>query len=247
MPSRPPSTSSSSSSPPPSSPDVAAAAAAAPAGAMPSGARGNATAGGCLPADQSCFALSAGAPYSSRRDAAALACCTTTSYLVVLGISFGSLLAILLVLCAIRWFLVRRSATREAAEAAAAAAAADAAPGGADKKRSAGLDADAIAALPEFVYAAKKDGGDEEEERECAVCLGAMAEGEAARRLPRCMHVFHRGCVDVWLREHSTCPVCRAEVVVRPAGEGCAVKEPEEGGRRVAGVDVLRRRGSRRR
>ncbi|XP_062179384.1 RING-H2 finger protein ATL8-like [Phragmites australis] len=223
MPSRPPSSSSSSSSFS-SSPGAAAH---APGGAMPADAR-NATAGaaGCLPADQSCFALSvsAGAPYSSRRDAtaaaaAARACCTTTSYIVVLGISFGSLLAILLVLCAIRWYLVRRSASREASEAAAAADA------GSDKKRSGGLDADAIAALPELVY--RKEEEDEGDERECAVCLGAMAEGDAARRLPRCMHVFHRGCVDVWLREHSTCPVCRAEVVVRPVGEGCAEKERE--------------------
>ncbi|KAL6619570.1 hypothetical protein ACP70R_034711 [Stipagrostis hirtigluma subsp. patula] len=218
--------------PPFSSLAPAAAAPRAP-GAMSADAAGRNATGraGCLPADQSCFALAAGAPYSTRRDvAAARACCTTTSYIVVLGISFGSLLTILLVLCAIRWYLVRRSASREAAEAAAAAA--DAAPG-MDKQRSAGLDADAIAALPEFVY--RRDGreagddNEEEEERECAVCLGVLAEGEAARRLPRCMHVFHRGCVDVWLREHSTCPVCRAEVVVRPAGEGCVQKERDGG------------------
>ncbi|KAM0892158.1 hypothetical protein ACQ4PT_025933 [Festuca glaucescens] len=178
-----------------------------PGRAMPA----DATAGGCLPADQSCFALSAaGPPYPSRR----AACCTTTSYIVVLSISFGSLLAILLVLCVIRWYLVHRSARRQEA----AAAADDAAP----KKRPAGLDADAIAALPEFLYR-NEDG--EEEEAECAVCLAVMVEGEDARRLPRCMHVFHRGCVDVWLREHSTCPVCRAEVVVRPAAEEQAGKE----------------------
>jgi E3 ubiquitin-protein ligase ATL41 len=184
-------------------------------------ARNNTVTSGCLPADQSCFALSAGS--SRDADAAARACCTATSYLVVLGISFASLLVILLVLCAIRWYLVRRS---EAAEAAAAAAA----PGTETvKKRSVGLDADAIAALPEFAYRKSED---EEEERECAVCLVPMAEGEAARRLPRCAHVFHRGCVDVWLRERSTCPVCRAEVVVcRPPGEGCARKETTtEGG-----------------
>ncbi|CAM0957383.1 unnamed protein product [Alopecurus aequalis] len=181
--------------------------AAPPGHAMSTDPREDATAGGCLPADQSCFALSAaGPPYSSRR-AARAACCSTTSYIVVLSISFGSLLAILLVLCVIRWYLVRRSAQQEAVSAADDAAL---------KKRRVGLDADAIAALPEFLY--RKEDGDEEEEAECAVCLTAMVDGEAARQLPRCMHVFHRGCVDVWLREHSTCPVCRAEVVVRPAG-----------------------------
>jgi E3 ubiquitin-protein ligase ATL41 len=203
---------------------------------VPSGdARNNTAASGCLPADQSCYALSAGS--SREADAAARACCTATSYLVVLGISFASLLVILLVLCAIRWYLVRRS---EAAESAAAAA-----PPGTetDKKRSVGLDADAIAALPEFGYRKGED-NEEEEERECAVCLAAMVEGEAARRLPRCAHVFHRGCVDVWLRERSTCPVCRAEVVVcRPPGEGCARKETttEGGGASRASTSTSRR------
>ncbi|CAL4896220.1 unnamed protein product [Urochloa decumbens] len=224
MPSRPTSLPSSSPSPP-----GASSAANAPGAAA-----------GCLPADQSCFAVSVsvGAPsaHTSRHDAAATTataaarpCCTTTSYIAVLGISFGSLLAILLVLCAIRWYLVRRSATRDAAEAAAAAAAT----GEPDKKRSTGLDADAIAALPEFAYRKEEStgGSEAEEERECAVCLATMADGEAARLLPLCMHVFHRGCVDVWLRERSTCPVCRAEVVVRSAGEGGgAEKEPDAGG-----------------
>ncbi|KAF0924654.1 hypothetical protein E2562_010251 [Oryza meyeriana var. granulata] len=191
-------------------------------------------AGGCLPADQACFAFSSAAssPYhsaSTRRNAAAAAsaraCCTTASYVVVLGISFGSLLAILLILCVIRWYLVWQSARQRRDDGAAADEAR-----GSDKKRSAGLDADAIAALPEFAYKREEAGGSEEEdeeERECAVCLAVMADGEAARRLPRCMHVFHRGCVDVWLRENSTCPVCRAEVVVRPAGAVRADKLPE--------------------
>lgn len=193
----------------------------------------------CLPADQSCLtvSVSVGAPYSSRRrhdtatDAAVgttHACCTAASYITVLGISFGSLLAILLVMCAIRWYLVRRSASRDATAAAEL-----------EKKRSKGLGADAIAALPEFVYQKEKDAndGEEEEEREleCAVCLGAMVHGDAALRLPPCMHVFHRGCVDVWLREHSTCPVCRAEVVVRPAAsEGCGQKGQEGGPSRAS-------------
>ena len=155
-----------------------------------------------------------------------LTCCTTTSYITVLGISFGSLLVILLILCAIRWYLVRRFASRGAAEATATAEL--------EKKQHKGLDADAIAALPEFVFQKEDADGEEEREVECAVCLGAMADGDAARRLPSCMHVFHRACVDVWLRERSTCPVCRAEVDVRSSVEGCDGKDQEGGPSRAS-------------
>uniref|UniRef100_A0A0D9WAL9 RING-type E3 ubiquitin transferase n=1 Tax=Leersia perrieri TaxID=77586 RepID=A0A0D9WAL9_9ORYZ len=47
----------------------------------------------------------------------------------------------------------------------------------------------------------------------CAVCLGAFdAADELLRVLPRCRHAFHPDCVDAWLLEHSTCPVCRRRV-----------------------------------
>lgn len=67
-----------------------------------------------------------------------------------------------------------------------------------------GLDAAAISGLPAFIY---QGGG--EVAAECAVCLGAMEEGERARTLPNCDHLFHVGCIDTWLRVHSTCPLCR--------------------------------------
>ncbi|XP_074577885.1 RING-H2 finger protein ATL40-like [Curcuma longa] len=67
------------------------------------------------------------------------------------------------------------------------------------------LDAAAIAGLPAFVY----DGRGCEVAAECAVCLGVMEEGERARTLPNCGHVFHLGCIDTWLGVHSTCPLCR--------------------------------------
>lgn len=45
---------------------------------------------------------------------------------------------------------------------------------------------------------------------ECVVCLGPFEENEALRLLPKCGHVFHAECVDIWLGSHATCPFCRA-------------------------------------
>ncbi|KAJ8905682.1 hypothetical protein NDN08_002187 [Rhodosorus marinus] len=51
-----------------------------------------------------------------------------------------------------------------------------------------------------------------DEEKACSICLEDLLEDEVVRRL-RCDHVFHVRCVDSWLRENKTCPVCKVEVV----------------------------------
>ncbi|KAM7523699.1 hypothetical protein LguiA_013601 [Lonicera macranthoides] len=49
--------------------------------------------------------------------------------------------------------------------------------------------------------------------RECTVCLSVFEEGEEIRRL-RCGHVFHKECLDTWLKgEWATCPLCRSDVL----------------------------------
>ena len=50
----------------------------------------------------------------------------------------------------------------------------------------------------------------------CVICLAVFREHETLRSMPRCGHVFHSGCVDSWLRTHSTCPCCRAIVLPKP-------------------------------
>ncbi|KAJ1256670.1 hypothetical protein BS78_K334200 [Paspalum vaginatum] len=52
--------------------------------------------------------------------------------------------------------------------------------------------------------------GCEEEEQACSVCLSELADGETVWVLTGCMHCFHAACVDPWLRQHATCPTCRA-------------------------------------
>ncbi|GFY92086.1 RING/U-box superfamily protein [Actinidia rufa] len=48
---------------------------------------------------------------------------------------------------------------------------------------------------------------------ECAVCLSEFIDDESLRLLPKCNHAFHLPCIDAWLKSHSNCPLCRANVV----------------------------------
>ncbi|XP_068665058.1 E3 ubiquitin-protein ligase ATL41-like [Aristolochia californica] len=77
-----------------------------------------------------------------------------------------------------------------------------------------GLDPSVIASLPIFIYKANQS--TQEASIECAICLSALKEDEAARLLPNCKHTFHAQCVDVWLNHHSTCPICRTGAEPRP-------------------------------
>ncbi|XP_019192680.1 PREDICTED: RING-H2 finger protein ATL38-like [Ipomoea nil] len=47
------------------------------------------------------------------------------------------------------------------------------------------------------------------EDTQCTVCLGDYQQEDSLRILPFCGHYFHATCIDVWLQQHSTCPVCR--------------------------------------
>lgn len=52
------------------------------------------------------------------------------------------------------------------------------------------------------------------EDNLCTVCLSDYKDKEVLRILPRCGHTFHIGCIDVWFRQHSSCPVCRVSLRV---------------------------------
>ncbi|OPJ81122.1 E3 ubiquitin-protein ligase RNF6 [Patagioenas fasciata monilis] len=46
----------------------------------------------------------------------------------------------------------------------------------------------------------------------CSVCINEYVTGNKLRQLP-CMHEFHIHCIDRWLSENSTCPICRQPVL----------------------------------
>ncbi|ESQ43903.1 hypothetical protein EUTSA_v10006034mg [Eutrema salsugineum] len=53
----------------------------------------------------------------------------------------------------------------------------------------------------------------------CSICLSEYATKETVRCLPECEHCFHTGCIDAWLKLHSSCPVCRSNP--SPSREMC--------------------------
>ncbi|KAJ4790821.1 RING-H2 finger protein ATL2G [Rhynchospora pubera] len=85
-----------------------------------------------------------------------------------------------------------------------------------DKRQKSSLDSVTIAALPTFTY--KSDDNTDGESckntspMECSICLCGVQEGVVVKLLPRCKHSFHATCVDLWLKDHSTCPICQLEV-----------------------------------
>ncbi|KAM5288221.1 E3 ubiquitin-protein ligase RNF6 [Ctenodactylus gundi] len=53
---------------------------------------------------------------------------------------------------------------------------------------------------------------DSEINKICSVCISDYVTGNKLRQLP-CMHEFHIHCIDRWLSENCTCPVCRQPVL----------------------------------
>ncbi|KAF0935257.1 hypothetical protein E2562_031711 [Oryza meyeriana var. granulata] len=100
-----------------------------------------------------------------------------------------------------------------AAHSAAAAAHADAFPAFSVERGIRGLEPAVVTSFPTAKFG---DGSRSRpaalEESQCPVCLEEYEAKDVVRVLPSCGHAFHVTCIDAWLRQHSTCPVCRASL-----------------------------------
>jgi len=71
-----------------------------------------------------------------------------------------------------------------------------------------------IAALPCSHIKKDDDNQAGAEDDECAICLTDIRLGDVVRQLGACNHVFHRPCIDLWLLQQASCPLCKTKVVV---------------------------------
>ncbi|CAH0561074.1 unnamed protein product [Brassicogethes aeneus] len=46
----------------------------------------------------------------------------------------------------------------------------------------------------------------------CPICIEAYKSGDVIRLLP-CSHDYHKVCIDPWLLEHRTCPMCKMDIL----------------------------------
>jgi E3 ubiquitin-protein ligase RNF115/126 len=52
---------------------------------------------------------------------------------------------------------------------------------------------------------------DEKGNAECVICKEDVVVTVLVTKLP-CGHWFHKECIEVWLKEHDSCPVCRVKL-----------------------------------
>ncbi|KAF3326470.1 E3 ubiquitin-protein ligase ATL6 [Carex littledalei] len=80
------------------------------------------------------------------------------------------------------------------------------------RTRSRGVHQSVIDTFPAIGYATVKILRSSKSPLECAICISEFVDDDILRLLPGCRHVFHTDCIDTWLENHVTCPVCRSNL-----------------------------------
>lgn len=72
-----------------------------------------------------------------------------------------------------------------------------------------GLDEATLRNYPKLIYAQAKLHEGNSTASCCSICLADYKDTDVLGLLPDCGHLFHVKCVDPWLQQQATCPVCR--------------------------------------
>jgi len=59
-------------------------------------------------------------------------------------------------------------------------------------------------------------------DEQCSICRDTYCEHTITRKINRCGHYFHHGCLDTWLLNNDTCPNCRTNIVASASASASA-------------------------
>ncbi|RWR90297.1 Zinc finger, RING-type [Cinnamomum micranthum f. kanehirae] len=48
---------------------------------------------------------------------------------------------------------------------------------------------------------------------QCSICLGDYKANDRLQQIPMCGHTFHMDCINHWLTNNTTCPLCRVSLL----------------------------------
>ncbi|CAM0943072.1 unnamed protein product [Alopecurus aequalis] len=75
-----------------------------------------------------------------------------------------------------------------------------------------GMEPSVVTAFPTVKFGDDSRRPPAQEDSHCTVCLEEYQAKDVVRVLPYCGHAFHVACIDAWLKQQSTCPICRASM-----------------------------------
>jgi len=58
---------------------------------------------------------------------------------------------------------------------------------------------------------------------ECTICL--LDYNEETKKITECSHTFHTECLDRWLQNNTSCPLCRTELKPMSFSSGSVVAD----------------------
>lgn len=50
------------------------------------------------------------------------------------------------------------------------------------------------------------------EDEKCSICFEKLGDEKTEDYTLSCNHIYHKLCISQWLNNHTTCPLCRADV-----------------------------------
>uniref|UniRef100_A0ACD5XI32 Uncharacterized protein n=1 Tax=Avena sativa TaxID=4498 RepID=A0ACD5XI32_AVESA len=89
-----------------------------------------------------------------------------------------------------------------------------------------GMEPSVVTAFPTVKLGDDSQRQPTQEESHCTVCLEEYQAKDVVRVLPYCGHAFHVACIDAWLKQQSTCPICRASMRATTKHRAAATMPP---------------------